>query len=219
MYGNTIGNLRLRPHAWSHACTTVDMESGNVIVVINGILTHNATISSKDFTDNVQAVFQNNLLLGMYQRKYTGAANKNTQSEASATNVNVFSFPMNLSQHVDVTTTGRWTDGDVVAWSKAEWALSGRVEVLFYKQPTLPNLFKMGEGFESAYDCMNLCPKIHKKGGRLPLAPSVSELEQLTQLFYHPDSKDSFWAPFIYQTEGIFIDTTQKWLYHQTFGR
>ena len=55
---NTGGKLRLRPHAWSHACTTVDVESGHVIVVINGILTHNTTISSKDFTGNVPTVFQ-----------------------------------------------------------------------------------------------------------------------------------------------------------------
>ena len=69
---NTGGKLRLRPHAWSHACTTVDVESGHVIVVINGILTHNATISTKDFTDNVPTVLKNNLVLGVHQSKFPG---------------------------------------------------------------------------------------------------------------------------------------------------
>ena len=120
MLSNTIGKLRLRPHAWSHACTTVDVESGHVIVVINGILTQNATINSTDFTDKGSPVFQNNLVLGVNQNRFPGLPIYNWQSEASATNVNVFSVTMNLSQLVDITTAGRWTDGDVVSWSEAE---------------------------------------------------------------------------------------------------
>ena len=112
---------------------------------------------------------------------------------------------MNLSQQVDVTTTSQWTGGDVVSWSKAEWALSGSAEKILYNQPTFPNLFKMGEGFESAYDCFNLCPRI-QAGGRLPLTPRVSDAQQIAQMFYHPESKDYFWAPYIYHTEGNFID-------------
>ena len=63
----------------------------------------------------------------------------------------------------------------------------------------------MGEGFESAYDCFNLCPRI-QAGGRLALTPRVSDAQQLAQMFYHPESKDYFWAPYIYHTEGNFID-------------
>ena len=205
IYSNTGCKVTLRPHAWSHACTTVDVKSGHVIVVINGILTHNATISSTDFTYRGPTVFKNRLVLGVNQKKFPGQLNENWQSEASATNVNVFSVAMNPSQLVEVTTTGRWTDGDVVDWSEAEWTLSGSAEELIYKQPTFPNLIKMGDGFESAHDCMNLCPKI-QAGGRLPLTPTASDAEQLAQMFYQPDSKDSFWAPFVYQTEGNFID-------------
>ena len=202
---NTGGKLRLRPHAWSHACTTVDVKSGHVLVVINGNVTHNATISSTEFTVNIPTVFTTNLILGISQQKFMGQPNKNIQSEASTTNVTVFFVPMNMSRLVDVTTTGRWTDGDVVSWSDAEWTLSGSAEELFYEQPTFPNLFKMGDGFESANNCMDLCPTI-QAGGRLPLTSSVSDAEQLAQIFSHPESIGSFWAPFIYQTEGNFID-------------
>ena len=104
---NSGGKLRLRPHAWSHACTTVDVKSGHVTVVINGILTHNTTIRSKDFTDNVPTVFQNNLVLGVKQEKYSGTPGVKRQSEASVTNINVFSVSMNVSQMVDLTTTGQ----------------------------------------------------------------------------------------------------------------
>ena len=206
---NTGGKLRLRPHAWSHACTTVNEESGHVTVVINGILTHNMTISSKDFTGNVPTVFQKHLVLGIYQYKYSGSPNVNSQSEASVTNVNVFSVPMNVSQMEDVTSSGLWTDGDIVSWSQADWAFSGNIDELTDEKNKDPyhflNLFKMADGFRSAKDCLNLCPRI-QAGGRLPLTRSAADAEHLAQLFYHPDSRDWFWSSFVYQTEGNFTD-------------
>ena len=54
VFSNTGGKVTLIPHAWSHACTTVDAESGHVTVVINGILAYNMTIGSKDFTEKNQ---------------------------------------------------------------------------------------------------------------------------------------------------------------------
>ena len=208
-FSNTGEKLRLRPHAWSHACTTVDVQSGHVTVVINGILTCNTTISNKDFTDNTPTIFQNNLILGVYEYKFIGSPSIKEQSEASVTNVNVFSVPMNVSQMVDITSTGRWTDGDIVSWSEATWTLSGNVDELidtYSESPNnFPNLFKIADGFHSAYDCMNLCPRI-QAGGRLPLTSSVAEAEHLAQLFYHHESRDYFWSSFIYQTEGNFTD-------------
>ena len=169
---NTGGKLVLRPHAWSHACTTVDMESGHVTVVINGILTHNMTISSKDFTANVPTVFQNNLVLGVQQFKFQGSPSVLKQSEASVTDVHVFSAPMNLSQMVESTSNDQWPDGDIVSWTQATWNFSGNTEEITNEEMKLSssfsNLFKMADGFNSAHDCMNLCPRI-QAGGRLPL--------------------------------------------------
>ena len=63
----------------------------------------------------------------------------------------------------------------------------------------------MADGFHSAYDCLDLCPRI-QAGGRLPLTSSAAEAEDLAQLFYQPDNKDYFWSPFTYQAEGNFSD-------------
>ena len=63
----------------------------------------------------------------------------------------------------------------------------------------------MSSGFHSAHDCMNMCPRI-QAGGRVPHTSSTEEAEHLAQLFYHPDSKDYFWSPFIYQNENNFTD-------------
>ena len=205
----TGGKLRLRPHAWSHACTTMDVVSGHVTVVINGILIINTTIISKDFTGNVPNIFQNNLVLGVRQTQYSGVLTNNYQSESSVTNVNVFSVPMNVSQMEDITSTGRWTDGDIVYWCEAVWTLSGNVRsvknIEIENTSSFPNLFQMADGFHSAHDCMNLCPRI-QAGGRLPFTRHATDAEHLAQLFYHPESHDWFWSPFIYQTEGNFVD-------------
>ena len=204
---NTGNKLRLRPHAWSHACTTVDAESGHVTVVINGILTHNTTISNKDFAGNVPTVFQYNLVLGVQEDKFIKPVVR--QSEPSVRNVNVFSVSMNQTQMEKITTTGQWPEGDIVSWSEAIWTISGSVgQITSDKQEHLsnfPNLFKMANGFHSAHDCMNLCPRI-QAGGRLPLTKSAAEAELLAQLFYHPDNTEFFWSPFIYQSEGNFTD-------------
>ena len=63
----------------------------------------------------------------------------------------------------------------------------------------------MADGFNSWSDCINLCPRI-QPGGRVPLTLSVSDAKHLSQIFYHPDSKDWFWGSFRYQTEGNFTD-------------
>ena len=67
----TGAELNLKPHAWSHACNTVDVESGYVMVVMKGVITQNTTITSKDFTESVQTVFQNNLVLGLGKEKFS----------------------------------------------------------------------------------------------------------------------------------------------------
>ena len=209
----TGGKMRLRPQAWSHACTTVDVDSGHVTVVINGILTYNTTISSKDFTGNVPIVFQNNLVLGVQQEKFIGSKSTNRQSETSVKNVNVFSDPMNVSQMVDVTLTGWWTDGDIVSWSEATWTLAGRVDTIMDgtngHATSFPNLFKMADGFHNAQDCMNLCPRI-QAGGRLPFIRDTLDAEHLAQIYYDPGNMDYFLSSFTYQTEGNFIDYYTK---------
>ena len=143
---SSVGKLRLRPHAWSHACTTVDVESGHVSVVINGILTINTTINSKDFTGNMPTVFKDNLVLGVLQYIFIGSPNVEVQSEGSVTNINVYSDHMNVSQMEDITSTGRWTDGDIVSWSQAKWTLQGNTKEIIrrYSENTLSyrNLFR-----------------------------------------------------------------------------
>ena len=207
LYSNTGEMPPLRPHAWSHACTTVDVESGHVLVVINGLLTINDTISSKDFTDNRPS---NNLILGIQQLKFDGMPNLNVQSEESVSNINVFSVPKSVTQMVEITSTGLCPDGDVVAWSKAEWTLAGDAKEVtdekFGKTDYFPHLYKMGEGLEMWEDCIDLCPRV-QAGGRLPLPLNLEDSSSLVKQVNNPEeATENYWAPFRYQTGGNFTD-------------
>ena len=103
-----------------------------------------------------------------------------------------------------VYSVGEIEDGDIVTWSKKTWTLSGSVENASEK-PWPHNLYKMAGGFKSWDDCMSLCPKI-QAGGRLPLTREITDAKQLSLQYYNPGSKDLFWTPFKYQTDGNFSD-------------
>ena len=202
-------DLKLRPHDWSHACTTIDVESGSVLVVINGIITQNSTIRSKDFTDNVHPAFENNLVLGINQQIYAGGQNILEQSEATVKNVNVFSVPFSSSQMINITSTGLFQDGDIVSWVQAQWSLSGSVELIpdteINRSPAFPHLYEMGVGFHSFDDCLNLCPRVQSEG-RLPLTHYIEDAENLAQQMGQQGSNDFIWASFTYNTPGNFTD-------------
>ena len=109
-YFNIIGgssyNIRkvaLRPHGWSHACTSVDT-SGHVLVVINGVLTHdvNTTLQSPG---HIFTKFEDNLVLGVSWTQFSRL--ETYQSEASVTNVNIFSEQLSLAKMKHITTSGQ----------------------------------------------------------------------------------------------------------------
>ena len=206
IHSKPTARLPLQPHAWSHACTTVDAESGLVMVVINGILIVNEIIKRKDFIDNIPIVFQNNLIIGA-QMDMFGAVSSFTQSEASVSNVNIFSVPLTSQQMAIITTTGQFMDGDIVSWSSATWSFFGDVVEVSDEHGSqsshFPHLYKMGEGFHRWEVCTSLCPRI-QPGGRLPLTRHAEEARQLAKQAGHPDSNDWIWAPFRHQSPGIF---------------
>ena len=202
----TGAKLRLNPHSWSHACTSVDGESGVVIVFFNGVLAFNTTIKSKEITRNFPTVFQRNLVLGT--RVFQGVGHK-SQSEASVKNVNVFTGNLNLLEMLNITLAGQWAEGDVVSWSKSMWTSTGSVEEVLDTDVGqtfhFPHLYKIADGFNKWSDCISICPRI-QAGGRLPFTRHLMDAKHLSQLY----SQGWFWAPFTYQTEGNFTDHYTK---------
>ena len=46
------------------------MDTGQVVIVVNGIVALNTIISSNDFRDNIPVIFEKNILLGAHKAKY-----------------------------------------------------------------------------------------------------------------------------------------------------
>ena len=129
----------------------------HVLVVINGVLTHNSSSDALKFQPNVS--FGENLLLGAAWRHYGRLAT--FQSEASVTNVNIFSGQLSLVEMKRITSTGQCTQGDLLSWSEATWTEVGSVQTKeiadFCKKHMFPHLFNFTNKF-SATECLQTCP-------------------------------------------------------------
>ena len=214
--GSVLSSLdvKLRPHAWSTACTSVDMNTGQVTVVVNGQLAINVDLSAKDFLDNSPIMFQNNLILGAMESKLQGSKAEFVQSEASASNVNIFSAAFEKSKMMDFTATSECLQGDVLSWKEMIWQLSGQVQIKTTKDICnplhFPHLF-LFPNFRKQADCLRLCPRI-QTGGRVPLIRNSSDQQNLSDQctkISNGQSQSSnwrFWAPFRYHSHEVFLD-------------
>ena len=100
-FGNSklskLKQLKLKPHDWSHACTSIDRSSRRVFSVINGVLVHDQIVNVDVFWENFPPVFQGSLLLGTAQWQYDLTNTETSQSEASVTNLNIFNGTLKTS--------------------------------------------------------------------------------------------------------------------------
>ena len=172
----SAAKLHLRPHGWSHACTSVD-SSGHVLVVINGVLTHNTTVGNPE---NMKHGFKGNLMLGAAWFYYTKL--EPYQSEASVTNVNIFSDQLSLTKMKQITSTGQCTQGNLLSWSEATWTMVGKVETKempgFCQENKNNVFFNFPYSFTQASDCLKLCPRLGK-GGRVPTIQNLNDSKSL----------------------------------------
>ena len=203
--GNVQSNanlLRLRPHAWSHACTSVDAELGHVVVVINGVETHNEIITNSEFLDNGTITFDDNLVLGVFGKDLI-------QSEASITNVHIFTKSLDASELVASTSQGMFGTGDHLSWDGAKWNLTGEVKTVkimdLIGARKFPNLFLFGNNLRW-WKCKDVCSKI-QEGGRIPSVGNVSEAESLLSRYNSLSTKwENVLSPFVYERDGQFVD-------------
>ena len=214
VYPNTGAKLTLKPHSWSHACTVINMNSGLVIIVINGQVLFNVTLKSQQLKDPPSKL-ENNLVLGVSQYKSKGAKGLNFQSEASVANINIFSIPQTILTMITTTTQGSCTHGDFLSWSETSWNLEGNVIRKESSKMCLtshfPNLYLLPKIFHSQPDCAHLCPRLHP-GGRIPLTANRSESQHLAQQYrnmsqdFDSQNSDWIWSSFVFKSERHFND-------------
>ena len=214
VYPNTGDELRIRPHAWSHACTTINRNSGHITVVINGKIIINVT-EDKSVLENAPSNLQNSLVLGVSQYKTLGTTGTNFQSEASVSNINIFSVPKTIPTMISLTTQEPCTSGEFLSWAEASWNIIGNAQAFGSHEVCLkshfPNLYLLPKIFYNQPDCLNLCPRL-QPGGRVPLTANRSESEHLAQQYRNMSLYDArentnwIWSSFVYKNNNRFVD-------------
>ena len=185
-FPNTNSTLPLRPHSWSHACVAVNAATGQVMVVINGLVTHDIKVESRNFIVNEPFSFEKHILLGAHEYNFSASTSYFSQSEAAVSNVNIFSSSLSTQEMVKLTTNETCKPGDVLSWTEASWRFTGHVQASetqhICKTPNSADYSLFPSNFYSCFDCIKLCPRI-QTNGRVPLIQSYSEFEIMKKLY------------------------------------
>ena len=211
--------LKLRPHDWSHACTSLNRTSRQVLVVINGVVTHDQILDIDEFWESLPPLLQDNLVVGVAEWQYELNNQKTTQSEASVANLNVFKIALKKTEMVDLTSNALCSaKGDYLSWSEAEWRFVGEVktqpDVDFCLHPEIfPNLYFFPEHLFSWAGCLSLCPRI-QESGRFPAVRDLPHSQQLVKQFrnlsedFARNPQDPHWlfSSFRHNAKGGFVD-------------
>ena len=132
--------------------------TGHLIVVMNGNLAIYTTIQ----LEQTLTGFENNLLLGTTWRHFQKL--EKHQSEASVTNVNIFTGQLNLEYMKNITSNGLCIKGNLLSWNDATWTKFGTVHTEdiegFCSKKEYPYLLNFPNTFVQGTDCLKICPRL-----------------------------------------------------------
>ena len=202
----------MKPHAWSHACTSVS-SSGHVVVVINGVITHGEQISNMNFMNKFPRSIKDSLVLGSAWKQFYSDNLEKFPSEASVTNVNIFSGKLSVGEMMNSTSLGLCLNVSLLTWSQTRWTTRGNVksEVAsdFCGKSTQTHLFNLPYPFEKMEDCLSLCPRMGA-GGRVPEMRSLAKVQELSKNFLEwsrsQGNNEELVGPFILGVGDNFLD-------------
>ena len=186
LFSTTNSTLPLRPHAWSHACVAVNADTGQVMVVINGVVTHDVRVESEGFIVSEIFTFEKNIILGLYHYQLSDKTSTVHQSEAAVSNVNIFSSILSAQDMVRLTTSEICTDGDFLSWTEASWILTGNVQKFetqeLCKISNAAEYLLFPNSFYNCLDCIKLCPRM-QANGRVPLIQNSTDFENMKKIY------------------------------------
>ena len=176
----------LRFHDWFHACVSVDSFTGNITAVVNGVMTHNS-YSERD-QSSIPIVFKDKLRLGLTEKQFGKSKVSKEQSSSPITNVNIFTGLLGITDMIDVTASGKCTNGTYLNWTEMRWRFTGSVtqepaKDFCLKSNPFGKTFVFPTVFPHWKDCLKFCPKVQVKG-RVPLVKDMASNRLLMDHFY-----------------------------------
>ena len=159
--GSQKGKLKI--HAWSNICTTIDGISGHLGAVVDGYSLENISINDLKTTEVINLI--NRLVLGVTwidrDRVY--------QSESQVGNVHAYDTILPLSKLEEATESGDFPESAALAWNPgSDWTKTGEVSIRSSDIQSAKNKeFLVFSEVDSWESCAKLCPRV-AKGGQMP---------------------------------------------------
>ena len=106
---------------WSHLCTAVDMKTGNVSIVRDGLVHFNGVMEEFKNISFKPKSLAGNVNLGLSFWK-----SEERVSFAKIGNLNIFASKLSIEAMKSITNGSRCgEEGDYIAWSKSKWFYTG----------------------------------------------------------------------------------------------
>ena len=184
--------IALRFFDWSHACMSLDANTGHTVVAVNGVITHDSIF--KDLCTKGPLIFHDRLFLGVREMQLGADSVDQAQSEALVTNVNIFADLMENSEMIKTTLQGMCSPGDHLSWEEMSWKHVGHVIIKratdFSSQLVQSvcqlhdflHTFVFPTHFNNWNDCIDFCPRM-QKNGRVPFIGNVKASQFLMEYF------------------------------------
>jgi hypothetical protein len=187
-----MDSMGLRPWVWSHACISINVETRQLVVVMNGIELFNFSVGT-EFVNKKPRDLRDKLLFG--DIVILGRA---WQSESLVSNVNVYGDQLSIPEIIKITQGGNCNaSGDYLPWNTMVFRLEGNSQRVEDKDQICDTkehqLYLFTESFN--WDsCVYLCQKINR--GRVPQIANMTVLQTLIKWTYSIIVSEDIWLPF-----------------------
>ena len=187
------------PNEWVRLCLSLDPDSGNARIVVNGEVMEDAVNENVLSTNETDATRPTNLTVSMAEWGTTAA---------QFADVNVFSTALSAEKMVNLTTPGGeecGAPGDYMSWGESQWEVLDKAEMVWVDREVGPcapkssvQVFPIPPIIHHSY-CMQHCQKLGN--GRAPPLTTEEEWESLLKEF-EAISPNSIGYPWLAATEG-----------------
>ena len=160
---------------WTQACLSVDTETGEVVIVVNGEVLLKQPI--EQLKSERPRSLNGAVILGLdWQRK-----DFIRQSEAGIGNVQIYNKVLDLSTMVEATHSGEFPEDAYLRWNPSNWMRTGEVRILntsnFLRWKQRLHYFSAVSTWNQ---CSKFCSRLQKKG-RLPSVRNRTESLKVVQ--------------------------------------
>ena len=160
---------------WTQACVSVDTETGQAVIVVNGEVLLNQSIGQ--LKSGRPRSLNGALILGLdwQRRDYI------RQSEAAIGNVQIYNKGLDMATMVEATHSGKFPEEAYLKWNTSNWKRTGDVRTLntsnFLRRKERLHYFSAVSTWNQ---CFKFCSRLQKRG-RLPSVRNKTESLKVIQ--------------------------------------